>query len=307
MRQEIRNKHLHVIFDSLGDFIDSQTSVPDERGVENTRHGGLDREFNGVSSMDEAIGLARKGAVREGIEGLDYAHDKIEEMDRDLISQGFQWRFSEDTGSEIDVARYLSGDSDYLVEYYLNDVSLSTPVVTLVIGSAVSCAISTNAIMEHGKRLVALVDAIESTGKVVELWIDYLHSNSYNAKDNATTARQSILLKAPGQFLDAGQMFHALTHASMFRALGFNAVGAYPDQWYRELNASFSYGYCVMKAELHESKDYPEGTTYMKPLERDSEANWSVENQLKDLGLWRDGNTEHHAGCNCIKCGGDLA
>jgi hypothetical protein len=301
MRQEIRGKHLHVTFDSLGDFIESAGSVPEARGVKR-----LENEFHGANSIEEAIGLARKGAVKEGIAGLDYAHDKIEEMDRDLISQGFQWRFSEDTGSEIDVARYLSGDSDYLVEYYLNDVTLSTPVVTLVIGSAVSCAISTDAIMEHGKRLVALVDAIESTGKVVELWIDYLHAESYNASEGIT-ARQSILLKAPGQFLDAGQMFHALTHASMFRVLGFNAVGHYPDRWYSELNQNCGYGYCVMKPELHEAKDYPEGTTYLKPLERDREANWSVENQLKDLGLWKDGNTEHHAGCQCIKCGGDLA
>jgi hypothetical protein len=304
MRQEIRNKHLHIVFDSLEDYIASSLLVPPERGQKTIdRSFAFGDNYDGQATLEAAMAMARKGSVKEGLEGIAFAEDKIAEMQRDLIKQGFQWRYSDDTGSEIDVARYISGDDDYLVEFYLDDMTIGAPVVTLVIGSAVSCCISSSAIREHGKRLVALVDAIESTGKTVELWIDYLHADNYNASGNARTARQSILLKAPGQFLDAGQMFHALTDSSMFRVIGFNAVGHYPDAWFNVLNENCSYGCCVLKSELHEPQDYPEGTTYIKPLNRDSEAKWSVETTLKDLGLWRvgDGN-QHRDGCECIEC-----
>ena len=300
MRLNKRNYHLQLHFDSLTDFIESAGVVPEDRAVKR-----LTVDFHGADSIEDAMELARQGSPRDGMAGLDFAQDKILEMERDLIAQGFQWRYSEDAGGSIDMARYLSGDDDYLMEFYLDSTTVTCPVVTLVIGSGVSCAISTESITAHGCRIVALVDAIESTGKNVELYIDYTTAERYNGT-SGVTARQSILLKKAGEFLDAGQMFHALTHASMFRVLGFNNVGHFPDKWFNELNQSQSYGHCVLRPDMIEPEDYPEGTVYLKPLERNSEAEWSIETQLKDLGLWRGTNNDHRPNCECLKCAGEL-
>jgi hypothetical protein len=271
------NGNFHIdYYDSLGELVDWNETAEDNR----SRNMRSEPEwFGGARSMKELIPIARHGLPVEGVKGLRLAETLAQE--RSLINTSFQTRFDV-TGCEVDVARYLSGEPENMIDYWQEDTIKSERVVTLVAGIGVNCMVSADAVRKHGEELMALALAIDATGMVSEVWADVTVKGG-----NDKVCRQAVKLKACGEEFNANMFMFALTHASMLRGLLINAMHRFPKAWHTEMGIKSSYGYPANASEIPES--YPEGAIFIDAIRSDDQAGKQVRPVLKQLGLLADG------------------
>lgn len=273
MRSNTSGNHHRMIFDSFGEYV--AMNADGKHYVDPHLSG----KFGGAKDLNGIIDVARKGLPKDGVQAIDIAEDKVRQIDKDLISQQFQFEYAIE-GGDVDVARYLSGEPENMVNYFLADDVRSQPVVTLVIEVGVPCGVSQATVREHGYALMSLVEAIERTGLRAEIWADHF-SHSFDAR---TTARQSILLKEAGDPFDAGMFMFVLTHDGMCRGLGFNTFHYYPETFRRALGAGEFYG-VYREGTDHKLSDYPEDAIYIPAPRYGSNPDRLVQKTLRKLGL----------------------
>jgi hypothetical protein len=261
-----------MAWDSFDEYVAWNKAQPDHRSQ------AMHRDFYGADSMSEVYELATAGLPREGIKALELSAQDMEQRDRELVSQQFQTVWNVE-GADVDVARFLDGEPECMLDYHMADHAQQQRVATLVISGAVHCGISTKAIRTHGQRLMAMVEAIDSTGLQTEVWLDVTVSSDHS--DN--TARLAVRLRAPGELLDAGMFMFALTHASMLRGLGFNAMHQFPAKFRKSAHIPGYYGFPVNTAKHLD--DYPDGAIYIPSISRDDDAGKAVDATLRKLGL----------------------
>lgn len=281
MQLSTNDNHALVRFDSFQQLITWTESAPDHRSESMRR----DPEFHGgTSSMKELLQMARDGLPRDGIEALQLATETLQDIERELNHQIFQADYNV-SGCDVDVARYLSGEPENMIDYTMAETARLSRVVTLVVGIGVPGQVSARKIQEHGHSLMALSEAIDQTGLQSEIWVDDVSVNSrgtHNALVNHS-GRVAVRIKAPGESFDPGMFMFALTHAGMLRGLTFNAMHAFPAPWIGQLNIGNGYGWATR--EFIATDDYPDGALYIPPILNNRDAGISVKGTLRELGL----------------------
>lgn len=274
-------KHHLQRFDSLAEFTDYSRSLEDHRTSRMKADKGKGPYFGAATSMAELHEMADKGMAREGITALALADEKVKAVTREMEDQQFRtiWDVS---GADVDVARFLAGEPECMMDYVAAPDSAAQPVVTLVVNVAVHCGITDEAFITHGSALVALAEAIDAVGLQSEIWADFTIVNSGNTR----SGRFAIRLKSGHGPLDAGALMFTLTHPAMFRGMVLNAMHAWPEQWRNDMGVGTFYGYPTRK-ELHMA-DYPEGTIYIPAIQSNREAGTFVDEALHKLGLLAD-------------------
>lgn len=278
-------EHALLKFNSFADLLEWNEKGTDHRSA---HMGGS--SFYGAKDMPDAYQKAHKGLPRDGIEALDLAEQNVQQMERELLHPTFT-PYNDVSGAEVDVALYLQGEPECMVNYQLGDEPKHERVVTIVASVAYHCAISKSAIKKNGQALMALMEAIESTGLQTEIWLDSIQAEdlrnfmSDNPDPKGKTGRIAVRVKAPGEMFDAGMFMYALTHDSFLRSILFNTMHSWPAQFRRALSISSTghYGYPISKT--HRMEDYPEGAIYIPSIRHDSQAGEVVEATLKDLDL----------------------
>ncbi|SHY53861.1 DUF7192 family protein [Mycobacteroides abscessus] len=278
MRTEIDGNHARLVFNSLQEFIEHNA----KKDYRSTRMSNRERDFfGGARDLDHALDMAREGLQREGIEALSIAAGQLKDLEGQLNYQAFssEWHVS---GTDVDVALYLAGEPECMIDYRVEDMQRPERVVSLVIGTAVPWMVSQKAIKLRGQKVVALIEAIEATGATTEIWAD----RSINATSGPKTARTSVRIKAPGDFYDSGSVMFAFTHAAYNRVLGWNADHSLPSDWHDAVGVGSFYGNHAGHTYRWEP-DYPEGSTIIPPL-KDDDDTFSVIDTLRKLNLIKD-------------------
>ncbi|MGH3953504.1 MAG: DUF7192 family protein [Mycobacterium sp.] len=284
MQLKTNGNHALTRFDSFHQFITWNESAPDNRTMsmrsEPDFHGG-------VTSMSNLLKVARDGMPRNGIDALHLATETLQEIERELNYQTFQTSYNV-SGCDVDVARYLSGEPENMIDYTMADVVRTSRVVTIVCGIGVPAMVSASKIQEHGHSLMALSEAIDRTGLQSEIWVDDVSVNSMGTHDALVdhSGRVAVRLKAPGESFDPGMFMFALTHAGMLRGLTFNAMHAFPTAWITKLNIGSGYGRATR--EFVAADDYPDGALYIPPILNNREAGISITDTLRELKLLKD-------------------
>lgn len=247
------------------------------------------RAFYGADTMQEAIDLARTGLPRDGVKALDTAATKVEETERELMIPRFHSLYAVD-GADVDVARYLSGEPENMIGYYLDEAPGIGRVATLVVSISYSAGISTKTITKRGHAIMALLEAIERTGMQTEVWSDHTTSDNYNyfggdaaVPSGASTIRQAVKIKSPGELFDPSTFMYVFTHTSMVRALGFNTMHTFPEHLHQQFSIPGSLGYPVTKE--YRLEDYPEGAIFIPSVRTDEEPTKVYRDTLRQLGL----------------------
>ncbi|UVK63497.1 hypothetical protein SEA_AEGEUS_147 [Mycobacterium phage Aegeus] len=277
MRTEVKGEHCRQVFESLKDFIDHNASK-DYRTHRMRDEDERPEFYGGATTLDEALDMARNGMPREGIEALAIAAGQLSQIQSQLQYQQFQSTWDV-TGSDVDVARYLSGEPECMIDYYTETNQRPERVVTLVIGTNVPWHVSAEAIKERGQKIVALIEAIEATGATTEIWAD---RTSNSAGSSSKTTRTSVRIKAPGDFYDSGKVMFVFTHAAYNRCLGWNADHSLPREFQEAVGTGRYYGNNGDGHAWH--PDYPKGATIIPPLKEDRDK-FSVVDTLRKLGL----------------------
>lgn len=217
MKTEVIGKVTRETFDSLAEFADT---------AEERFKGDLDKRrssWDGNVSMREALAMARYGWSEENSEAMAIAENAVKALERDGDIQSFNRPRWDVTGSDVDVARFLSGEPECMIDMPLNPVKSTVPTVVLVKSFTFVSDMTDVEMMEHGRLIVALALALEKMGVPVEVWADRPLNN---ANTPSGYYYQRILLKGGNDILDAGQLQFALVHPAMLRKLGFAVQSA---------------------------------------------------------------------------------
>jgi hypothetical protein len=288
MRVEVEGKRANVVFDSMADMVEAvqdRQDIIDFRNNQMKRDGG---KFYGARSMEKLFPLALNGMPGDGVEAMDIANQKVATIEREIDMPAF-FSYYDVSGADVDVARYLSGEPENMINYHMVDTPRAGRIISLVISVTTAGSTEVEAIRQRGLQVVALVFAIEKIGFQVELWADFLiRENSPYGNEGPTdteyTARVRTKIKSPGEMLDPGQVVFAFTHPGFLRGLGFAAMHMIPKEWHSPLNIGHGYGcVCWGKDDLRE---YAEGSVFLPSFRgRAGDLDTLVTDKLRELGI----------------------
>lgn len=266
-----------LMFDSLTDLCDHNLKTDYRTEDMQTRNGG--REFYGVDNMKEADKLARQGLPREGIQAINLAARKLEDLRGELIYPQYE-EYHDTAGAFVDMGRYLEGTPECMTNFTLAENDGHGNIVCIILNITYNSGISREAITKNGQALVALVEAAEAAGKQIEIWVDMYVSGSHRNR-----ARTAIKLKQAGRIFDTSELMYALTHPSMLRAHIFNAMHTHP-AFFRDACGIYPggcYGNVITNAT--DMDDFPPYSVYVPCITSDRAAGQYVDRVLKQIGL----------------------
>lgn len=255
-------------------------------------HVGKNGDFCGVSSWDKACDLASHGWADGMGQAMAIADQVLPTIQADVPR--YEWQgFHDVTGCEVDMDRYLTGIPENMIDYENVKISTAGRLITLVVSTCVSGAMSTEAIEERGAAIVALTLALQACQHEVEIWADFTtgdhpyskssERSEWSEKDRATKVVSTrILVKGAHDSIDDAVVAFWVGHPASSRAFGFLGHGMRPDK-IAPLPSTLGY--------VHDAVDigYPEHSLFIDSMisrdrEKGSNADF-VLGQLRALGI----------------------
>jgi hypothetical protein len=213
--------------------------------------------------------MARLGWKEQLDSALELAESAVQLAEQEHMVDTFNpvWDV---TGAEVDVARYLSGEPECMIDFPLAKTSKSGRIIALCASITYSGAIGPDTIRRRGATMVALALALSRLGHNTELWADLSGTPMGSGGD----VRIRVLVKGANDELDPSKVMFAFAHPAMLRMLGFAAIEGL--------------GRDTHICPIPPRKDLPEGTIYLPEIcsERDvPEADEFLRAHLGELGL----------------------
>lgn len=192
------------------------------------------------------------------------------------------------TGAEVDVARYLSGEPECMIDFPVQETLSFGRTVTLVSSMDANCGMDGGGYLERGRVAVALSLALSRLGYSVELWADNFGADSPYPTNARAVVYQRMLVKGTNDTLDPAHLMYAFGHRTMLTELAFGTFDAFPAIW----GATHSGGPrgCAWDERPEFVKDvYPAGTIYITGvpdgLDNAQAMAKYVMNEIRQLGL----------------------
>lgn len=207
--------------------------------------------WEGFNSIAELKSLARDGWGTEADEALAIAESVVETVQQDHHMPAFRplWDVS---GCEVDVARYLSGEPENMIDYEMVKTSRSGRVIVLCASVSISGAVQPETIKRRGHGIAALAFALSRMGLAVELWADQA------VKSGSSIASNRVLVKGANDELDPARIMFAYAHPAMLRGLMMANMHNWPAAQRKMHRVGTGYGYPTDPV-----RDLPEGTIYL--------------------------------------------
>lgn len=264
---------VQIVFDSYADFVTAGARSATKRRRERIVK---ESEWFGADNLDHAVSMARAGLPRAGIEALRVSDDMKDRFD---AAAGDTYVETYGTaGSFVDMGRYVTGEPECMIDYELIPSDTAQRIVTIACNIAVLGHVSADAIEKRGQATVAAIEAIETTGRQVEVWADM----TSRCRDGSNrVVRLSVLIKRAGEAFDVGRFMFAMTSPAMFRVFGLTAREgeACPKSFRDGLNGGRT------ETGVWRLSDYPPGTVYMKAIQPNDDPVEHAKRVLKETGL----------------------
>lgn len=172
--------------------------------------GGLSPE--GVRHLAEmAMGNGWHDAMPEV---LDLAESAVQTMMAEHEIDSFHPVYDV-SGGEVDVALYLTGDPEHMIDYPLGKVSKMGKVVSLICSTDAMASVGSEAFKLRGQVLTALAMALTQLGHATEFWVDMgatFQRGEYHSR---------ILVKGVNDQIDPAMLLLAYCHDGMLRYLQY--------------------------------------------------------------------------------------
>ncbi|MFF4600031.1 hypothetical protein [Amycolatopsis sp. NPDC001319] len=208
---------------SWHEFVEKATAPPTVVGAESRRSKG---GWHGAT-WEEALTLAVDGwplaleeadvtvaELRAGA-GLDQGATELEPA----------WDV---TGSEVDIAAFLAGVPECMVDAVPRQVSRRGKVVTFLIPAGYSHAIGHQVIINRGLALATLCTAIIDVGHSVEIWSG--DTSTLRTPEGKLRSRAMARVITAGEPFDVGRLIFAVAHPAMLRRLWFGVWDGQPKE-----------------------------------------------------------------------------
>lgn len=291
MIKDFEGSYLRIEFDSIAEMasvIETNHSNVDVFA----EAGGRDGWYGDVKSVSGLKTLAQNGWGRDLEEVLSVSEETIKTVERDFDVQTWQ-SYYDVSGSDVDVARYLSGEPENMIAYTMVETPRAGRVVTLVANVSVSGGVSTETIEARGKNICALVHALETLGIRTELYTSFGNTTDFFGTDDngAVKCQITVKVKKAEEILDPAMVMFAYAHPAFFRAYMLTAMHELPVKHHRAFGmySGGGYGHVV---KLVDTTSFPEHTVVVDAKMRGGRGEWNpkmakdfVVSQLKDLEM----------------------
>lgn len=280
MERTITGTHISETFWDMGEFI--ATAI--ERAGGAITYADKNARFCGAD-WNDALEIARAGWTEELPAALETAKAAILTATQEhTMEEQFSpvWDVS---GAEVDVARFLGGEPECMIDFPLSQVSKVGRVVTLVAGVSVSSGIKPDTIIRRGRVIVALALALSRLGHAVEIWVDV--SGECGPKRKYSHYAR-VLVKSAHDEMDPARALFAIAHPAMLRCLFFALRDGLPAPWGTWLTVKHKRGWSQPKRPASDVNAYPEGTIFTPHIysARDvPDADEFIKKYLGELGL----------------------
>lgn len=261
----------------MGDRIynlDSLAAAADEAKRYHTGRfsdGSLDQAL-GVS-FNDALKMAREGWTEQLPETLAIAESAVILAEQEHMMDSFSQPAWDVTGAEVDVARYLSGEPECMIDFPLTKTSKQGRVITLVVSGTTSSAISGDTILRRGQLMVALTLALSRLGHAVELWWNFHGAAKHHGQRSVGHCEVSVKVKGVNDELDPAAIMFAYAHPAMQRRISFGITERC----------------CTVHSVMEPTRElYPEGSIFLPALESAwdvPDADEFLKKYLGELGL----------------------
>lgn len=232
-----------IFFDDVAAFLAECTRPTKVAHMTQSTSGS--ESFTGTPSYEAAYTLASQGWP-EGLAAMRATRDAVK------LPEGLQALTPApviaEEGEEVMIDRFLDGEPDHFLTFPPSIVPRSGRVVPLVYNCATSCGVSREQMTLRGSAALALLDALESSGARVELWLAELVTKGQRAVDIR------VLVKRAEDALDLDRAAFLLAHPSTLRRLLFRILER------SESPAHFAGGYG--RPDNHKAADLPAGAIY---------------------------------------------
>jgi hypothetical protein len=246
--------------------------------------------YGGLESMEEANEMARTGWSDKVDDWMNIAESSIESVERNFDVPLWSSTY-EVSGSDVDVARYLSGEPENMIQFNLIQASRVGRVVSISVNIAASAMVSAETIEARGKCVTALVYALERVGIRTEIYAD-LQVKGYSYAGKFDKGRIITKVKDAREILDPAMVSFTLAHAGFFRAFGIPAMHAFPESYHDNIGVGNGGGYGTPTNGFDNEGVFPEGTIQIESAMRGEwdkvKAEDFVVSHLKDLGMISD-------------------
>jgi hypothetical protein len=205
-------------FDSIAQFarfVDSVKNKPVEYAEASKKEGrgegwDLNTDFNEALEIGLNGGLWPEGAKE--LQSVD-----ITSASESLASIITPAMVNDVTGGAVDIGAYLSDDPECF--FRLDEEEQVKPIIRIGVCSVPRCDITSHQLINQGRAIMALIDALEMQGYSTELeaLIPFIDN-----KGRGYIAE--IDVKQAGHPWDASSVAYALAHPAFSRRLGFKAL-----------------------------------------------------------------------------------
>lgn len=222
--RDVTGDDWHLRFDSWDAYLrytaDVNPEVPNGSSTKGAPAFCQTRDFG------EALDLARKGwQEKRG----DVAHlrgrVKADPMIGNLWDdfQPYPTTYHDVAGAFPDVAAFLSGDPNNMIEFGEREEPRSGRVVRIVVDGCYSAGTPTDVVVKRGAVVVALCELLEMLGFSTEIRLEDRRQSWGGGRGKAVTLANIVTVKTAAMPLDVDALMFALAHPSNLRRLGFRA------------------------------------------------------------------------------------
>lgn len=274
MRTERNGSKYSIIHDTWDSYVNSALSHYHELGRYAKKP-----EFCGVKDKTELEDLAWNGWSKEQHVTLKTAEEAVAKVEQEVDMMAMT-SYHDMVGAEVDMALYLEGDPECMIEYEIVEEPKPGRVITLCASISYSCAVSKESMKKRGHLVAALALAMDKLGYQTELWADMTLSPKGGG---STRLQERVLVKSPKDLIDPARLLYAYAHPSMVRNLGFGAGHDAPKGIQNAVGIGSYYGVPVAPFQ-----DLPEGTIYLPEVRTGQDvpnADKELYRYMKQLGI----------------------
>lgn len=206
-RRPIKDRRIHV-YKTMDELTDEAIQGPWMYG--------LSDYFCGVNSWRKLEKLARDGWPDQVPEMMDCTEKAVKLIEQDI--EMFEPVHSVE-GADVDIARFLEGEPEDMIQYPLVKTSNLGPLVKIVADISCLCTVTTANKIQRGAVIGSLAITLERLGHNTEFWV------ASRTKVGGEVSDVFCKVKGANDFIDPSRIMFAAAHPASFRGLTFNICG----------------------------------------------------------------------------------
>lgn len=215
------------------------------------------------TTWDEAVQLAQTGWRGEALdEARRFAQRVAAQVVTERLATTFE-PFRDVTGSQIDIATFLAGEPECMIEAAPIRHASRGRAVRIAVPVGYLADVDASLVLQRGAAVMALIEALAIAQHPLEVWA----TSRRTSKSGKASTACAVLVQPANAPMDAGRVMFALAHPAMLRRLIFSALECQGAGFRRSFEVKPNGGYSGSRAtRADDLPELPGGTSIVLPL-----------------------------------------